>query len=40
MGSQTGSEIDDILSIINERQQISYNELGDVAFNRGIPSAN
>ena len=36
MASQTGSEIDDILSIINEHQQISYNELGDVAFNRGI----
>ncbi len=36
MASQNGSEIDDILSIINERQQISYNELGDVAFNRGI----
>lgn len=36
MGSRTGSETDDVLGIINERQQISYNELGDIAFNRGI----
>jgi DNA-binding response OmpR family regulator len=40
MGSRTGSEIDDVLGIINERQQISYNELGDIAFNRGISEEN
>jgi DNA-binding response OmpR family regulator len=36
MGSKVGNEIDDILGIINERQQISYNELADISFSRGM----
>lgn len=31
-----GSDVNDILDIMNERQQIAYNELLDVAANRGI----
>lgn len=36
MAEEHGFE-NDLLSIINERQQVTYNELSDMAFSRGMP---
>lgn len=35
-GNTTAGSISDIFEIINERQQISFNELSDLSFSRGI----
>ena len=32
----TAGSVSDIFDIINERQQISFNELSDMSFSRGI----
>ncbi|MFI5412578.1 MAG: PleD family two-component system response regulator, partial [Candidatus Micrarchaeales archaeon] len=36
MAENNASFKDDLMNIINERQQISYNELSDIAFSRGV----